>query len=76
MTSGTERILYQELISVHSHVFLQEDIATLEKQISSLKTSLQDKTVKLASSQETAKRLEEHMEEVCLLEYSSICLVQ
>lgn len=47
-------------------MYFQEDIAILEKQVSSLKASLQDKTAKLISSQEAVKRLEGHLEVVSL----------
>lgn len=43
---------------------LQEDVASLEKQVSSLKTSLQEKNTKLLSSQERNKHLEEKIDEV------------
>ena len=48
-----------------SFVF-QEDIVSLEKQVTSLKSSLQDRTAKLTTSQETVKRLEQQVEEVCV----------
>ena len=48
-----------------SFVF-QEDIVSLEKQVTSLKSSLQDRTAKLTTSQETVKRLEQQLEEVCV----------
>lgn len=45
----------------------QGGIAGLEQQVSSLKSSLQDKTTKLATSQETLKRLEDQLHEVRLV---------
>ena len=45
--------------------YFQEDLDGLEKQVASLKSSVQEKTMKLASAQETIKKLEEQLEEVC-----------
>ena len=45
----------------------QGDIAGLEQQVSALKSSLQDKTTKLVTSEETLKRLEDQLHEVRLV---------